>query len=162
MVILNCNNISQFCCFYCIFKQINAAFVSKRNFSKNKKTTKKNMESLLYGVGFWTNKIAHGPGLPSATTEIETRWLAKCPFAEEISIVLCVVILHASSGAFAARKKSEIFVFPSFLSFPFSFFSFSISRTLFAFLMLQEGQQVKERASGVLGFQCGIECKWGV
>jgi len=28
MVILNCKNISQYCCFYCIFVPINAAVVS--------------------------------------------------------------------------------------------------------------------------------------
>ncbi len=31
MVILNGNNISQYYCFYCIFDQIYAAFVSKSN-----------------------------------------------------------------------------------------------------------------------------------
>ncbi len=32
MVTLNCNNILQFCCFYHIFDQINAALVSRRDF----------------------------------------------------------------------------------------------------------------------------------
>ncbi len=31
-VILNCNNISQYYCFYCIFDQINVALVSIRDF----------------------------------------------------------------------------------------------------------------------------------
>ncbi len=35
MIILNCNNISQYYCFYCIFDQINAAVVSIRDFQKH-------------------------------------------------------------------------------------------------------------------------------
>ncbi len=32
IVILNCNSISQYYCFYCIFDQINAALVTIRDF----------------------------------------------------------------------------------------------------------------------------------
>ncbi len=34
--ILNCNNILQYCWFYCIFDQINAALVNIRDFFKKK------------------------------------------------------------------------------------------------------------------------------
>ncbi len=37
IVILNCKNISQYYCFYCIFGQINAGLVSLRDFFQKKK-----------------------------------------------------------------------------------------------------------------------------
>ncbi len=40
--ILNCNNVLQYCWFYCIFDQINAALVNIRDFFK--KNIKKNLK----------------------------------------------------------------------------------------------------------------------
>ncbi len=34
--ILNCNNCSQYCCYHCIFDQINAVLVSRRDFFQEK------------------------------------------------------------------------------------------------------------------------------
>ncbi len=34
-VVLKCNNISQYFCFYCVFDQINAAIVNKKDFFQN-------------------------------------------------------------------------------------------------------------------------------
>ncbi len=36
---LNCNNISQYYCFYCDFDQISAAFVGRREFQKHLENT---------------------------------------------------------------------------------------------------------------------------
>ncbi len=54
-VIWNCNNISYYCCFYCIFDQINAALVSRRVF----KTISRNLTN--------TKLLSHRVWLPKAT-----------------------------------------------------------------------------------------------